>query len=522
LKIKEGNLMTHRQLHALLTYLQIDTIDLPPAMLAMAINHLRIDSRKINPNDVFIALKGHKLDGHTYISQAVDAGAIMILSQTDQANEDKQISYINNAQQQIVPIIKIYQLDQYLSDLGNFFYDNPSSKLTLIGVTGTNGKTTVTQLLAQWITLLGQKAAVMGTIGNGVYGQLSPTANTTMSAIDVQSTLAELVQQKVDVVAMEVSSHGLVEKRVAAVSFAATAFTNLSRDHLDYHGTMENYAQAKWALFNPSHASVKTSGFAIINIDDDIGEKWIGLLPKAVTISIDQNKIELLKQHRYFVGVHNIQYHNNGVKIEIASSWGEVYLDSALIGEFNVANLLIALGTLLVLGYPLTQLSDVVKQLNPVQGRMEVFNKVNKPTIIVDYAHTPDALIKALQAARRHCVGQLWVIFGCGGDRDRGKRRLMAEAAEQYADHIMITNDNPRTEDQRQIIEDILQGIKVKDKVNIELDRYQAIKQILSLAKVDDTILIAGKGHEDYQIIGMEKRHYSDRETAATLLGLNL
>ncbi|MCO6524864.1 MAG: UDP-N-acetylmuramoyl-L-alanyl-D-glutamate--2,6-diaminopimelate ligase, partial [Candidatus Schmidhempelia sp.] len=385
-----------------------------------------------------------------------------------------------------------------------------------------NGKTTVTQLLAQWVSLLGQKAAVMGTIGNGIYGQLKPTINTTMSAIDVQSTLAELVQQKVDVVAMEVSSHGLAEKRVAAVSFAATVFTNLSRDHLDYHGSMENYARAKWSLFNPSHASVKTSGFAIINIDDDIGQKWIRLLPEAVAISIDQNKIALLKQYHYFVGVRSLQYHNNGVKIEIVSSWGEVYLDSSLIGEFNVANLVTALGTLLVLGYPLTPLMEVVKQLNPVQGRMEVFNNVDKPTVIVDYAHTPDALIKALQAARRHCAGQLWVIFGCGGDRDRGKRPLMAEAAEHYADYIMITNDNPRTEDERQIIEDILQGFRVKDKVNIELDRYQAIKQVISLANVDDTILIAGKGHEDYQIIGMEKRHYSDRQTATTLLGLNL
>lgn len=514
--------MTDHHLQVLLTYLQVDTRQLSSEILALVINHLRIDSRKINHNDVFIALKGYKLDGHAYISQAVKAGAIMVLSQTDETHEDKQINYIENDRQQIIPIIKIYQLNQRLSDLGNFFYDNPSCKLPLIGVTGTNGKTTVTQLLAQWVSLLGQKAAVMGTIGNGIYGQLKPTINTTMSAIDVQSTLAELVQQKVDVVAMEVSSHGLAEKRVAAVSFAATVFTNLSRDHLDYHGSMENYARAKWSLFNPSHASVKTSGFAIINIDDDIGQKWIRLLPEAVAISIDQNKIALLKQYHYFVGVRSLQYHNNGVKIEIVSSWGEVYLDSSLIGEFNVANLVTALGTLLVLGYPLTPLMEVVKQLNPVQGRMEVFNNVDKPTVIVDYAHTPDALIKALQAARRHCAGQLWVIFGCGGDRDRGKRPLMAEAAEHYADYIMITNDNPRTEDERQIIEDILQGFRVKDKVNIELDRYQAIKQVISLANVDDTILIAGKGHEDYQIIGMEKRHYSDRQTATTLLGLNL
>lgn len=514
--------MTPCQLHALLTYLKIDSIDLPPAMLAITINQLRIDSRKIKPNDVFIALKGHKVDGHAYISQAVNAGAIMILSQTVQANQDKQIRYVNNAQQQLIPIINIYRLEQQLSDLGCFFYDNPSNKLTVIGVTGTNGKTTVTQLLAQWVTLLGQKAAVMGTIGNGIYGQLTPTTNTTMSAIDVQTTLADLAQQNVDVVAMEVSSHGLVEKRVASVSFAATVFTNLSRDHLDFHGTMEHYAQAKWALFDPKQASVKNSGFAIINIDDDIGQKWGNVLSEVVAISIDKNKIARLKQYRYFIGVRNIHYHNNGVTINIVSSWGEADLDSTLIGEFNVANLLTALATLLVLGYPLTSLSHVVKQLNPVQGRMEVFNNIAQPTVIVDYAHTPDALIKALQAARRHCTGQLWVVFGCGGDRDRGKRPLMAQSAEHYADQIMITNDNPRTEDERQIIEDILQGFKVKDKVKIEPDRYQAIKQVVSLAKVNDTILIAGKGHEDYQIIGMEKRHYSDRETAATLLGLHL
>lgn len=510
------------QLKAFLSHLGIDTHIIPEDVLALSINNLQINSNNVQKNDLFIALKGQCVDGYTYVGQAITNGACLVLHETESNEKNKNVTYLKATNGHKIPIISIYQLTKQLSAIANFFYDNPSKMLRLVGVTGTNGKTTVTQLLAQWVDLLGEKAAVMGTIGNGICGQLTPSANTTMSAVEVQSQLAGFVKKKVKFVAMEVSSHGLAEGRVAGISFNSVIFTNLSHDHLDFHGSMMAYALAKRKLFDEAVLTVRTRGVAVINYDDPIGKKWLKTLKNTVAISINTKEVNKLERYANFVGVSRIDYQPLGTKVEIVSSWGNAILDSPLIGEFNVSNLLVALAALLSLDYPLSKLIKKTSQLRPVPGRMERFVVSEKPVVIIDYAHTPDALSKALQAARKHCLGQLWVIFGCGGDRDRDKRPMMAKAAEKFADRIMLTHDNPRTENGLQIITDILQGFTKKKGLFIEPVRDKAIKKVIFLANAEDTILIAGKGHEDYQIIGTTKFDYSDRSVVASLLGLPL
>lgn len=385
--------------------------------------------------------------------------------------------------------------------------------MRLVGVTGTNGKTTTTQLLAQWSQLLGETSAVMGTVGNGLLGKVIPTENTTGSAVDVQHVLAGLVEQGATFGAMEVSSHGLVQHRVAALKFAASVFTNLSRDHLDYHGDMEHYEAAKWLLYSTHHC-----GQAIVNADDEVGRRWLAKLPDAVAVSMEDHINP--NCHGRWLKAIDVDYHDSGATIRFASSWGDGEIESRLMGAFNVSNLLLALATLLALGYPLADLLKTATQLQPVCGRMEVFSAPGKTTVVVDYAHTPDALEKALQAARLHCTGKLWCVFGCGGDRDKGKRPLMGAIAEQFADVVVVTDDNPRTEEPRAIINDILAGMLDAGQAKVMEGRAEAVTSAIMQAKENDVVLVAGKGHEDYQIVGAHRLDYSDRVTAARLLGV--
>ncbi|NUF49170.1 UDP-N-acetylmuramoyl-L-alanyl-D-glutamate--2,6-diaminopimelate ligase [Gilliamella sp. ESL0250] len=487
------------------------------------LNHLRIDSRKVKKNDVFVAIKGHTVDGRTFIPQAISAGAAVILIETKRKSNDLKIDYLKKDNKPVIPQISVFQLSQRLSLIANEFYHSPSKKLSVIGVTGTNGKTTVTQLIAQCTTLLNDKTAILGTIGNGIYNQIEPSANTTASAIDVQTLLADFVKKQVKVVAMEISSHGLAMDRVKGLNCVATVFTNLSRDHLDYHKTMSKYAKAKWSLFTSDEKEKKvlTAGKSIINYDDKYGKRWIEKLSQVTAVSCQPKSLRRLKALNIpYVGVSMIDYHDKGAQIHMESSWGNAIIHSRLLGEFNVSNLLLAIATLLTLDFPFFAVINMASFLKPICGRMEVLHIKNSPTVIVDYAHTPDALQKALQASRIHCKGTLWVIFGCGGDRDSGKRPLMAAIAEQFADKIVLTNDNPRTEDEMKIIEDIQQGLHHTDNLYIITDRVQAITQTLKQAKPNDVILIAGKGHEDYQIVGKTKYHYSDQETVKKLLGV--
>ncbi|OTQ57122.1 UDP-N-acetylmuramoyl-L-alanyl-D-glutamate--2,6-diaminopimelate ligase [Gilliamella apis] len=507
---------TFKTLYKLLGGSDLELDDFP-------LNHLIIDSRKVNKDDVFIAIKGYTVNGRDFIPQAISSGAAVVLIETNRKSNDLKIDYLKQKNKKAIPQISIFQLSQKLSKIANDFYCSPSKNLSVIGVTGTNGKTTVTQLIAQCVTLLNKKAALLGTIGNGIYNQLEPSLNTTLSAIEVQSALAEFVTQQVQVVAMEISSHGLAMNRVKALNCAATVFTNLSRDHLDYHKTMNKYAKAKWSLFSGDEheKQVTSSGKSIINYDDEYGRRWIDKLSSVTVVSCQPKSLRRLKTlDKPYVGVSMIEYHDKGAKIHMESSWGKAIIHSRLLGEFNVSNVLLAIATLLTLDYPFFAVVNMASYLKPICGRMEVIHVKNSPTVIIDYAHTPDALQKALQASRIHCKGQLWVIFGCGGDRDTGKRPLMAEVAEQFADKIVLTNDNPRTEDEAKIIHDIEQGLSNIKNTQVITDRVTAIRETLAQAKADDVILIAGKGHEDYQIIGKTKHHYSDQETVKQILGV--
>ena len=445
------------------------------------LTEMTLDSRTAKAGCLFVAIKGHQTDGRQYIPQALQNGASAVIFEADSEAQHLQVRY-----EQQVPLIAFYRLSEHLSHLADVFYGQPSKRLTLVGVTGTNGKTTTAQLLAQWTQILGHTSAVMGTIGNGLFGRVKEATNTTGSAVEIQASLADFVAQGADFAAIEVSSHGLVQHRVEALHFSAAVFTNLSRDHLD-------------------------SRRHIIDADDPVGATWLSEMPEAVAVS---SKADFVPQQAKWLKAVNVSFNHKGASIQFESSWGNGELQSALIGAFNVSNLLLVMATLLALGYDLAELIRSAHKLTGVCGRMEVLHAPHKPTVIVDYAHTPDALEKALQAARLHCQGKLWCIFGCGGDRDSGKRPLMAKIAEQLADKVIATDDNPRTEDHTQIMADILKGFIHPQAVQVIHQREEAIATAIQSAVENDVILIAGKGHEDYQIIGKTKHHFSDQEVA--------
>lgn len=478
------------------------------------LRQMTLDSRQVQSGDLFVALKGHQLDGRQFIPAALAQGARLILAEADEAQQAVSLDekFANSAENPTACVLNIPNLAQRLSEIASAFYAEPSQKLTLAGITGTNGKTTTAQLLAQWQNLLGGKAAVMGTIGNGLFGQVKEAVNTTGSAVEIQRNLADFVAQGADFCAMEVSSHGLAQYRADALAFDLAVFTNLSRDHLDYHHTMAEYAQAKYRLFGELASKQQ-----VINADDEIGREWLAALPQAVAVSIEKDRS--LNQARWLRAKH-IAYTLQGARIEFESSWGGGTIESRLIGAFNVSNLLTALAGLLALGYDLSKLIETAPQLTGVCGRMEAVTGENSeaPMVIVDYAHTPDALEKALAAARLHCEGELWCVFGCGGDRDSGKRPLMASIAEQWADKVIVTDDNPRTEDPDVIFADIMQGFKKPKAVQTMHIRQYAIEQAIAQAEPKDVVLIAGKGHEDYQIIGTKKYPFSDQQWAREYL----
>jgi len=475
---------------------------------ARALREMTLDSRVAAAGDLFVAVVGHQADGRRYIPQAIAQGVAAIIAEAKGEAADGEIRDVHG-----VPVIYLSQLNERLSALAGRFYNEPAEHLSLVGVTGTNGKTTTTQLLAQWAQLLGETSAVMGTVGNGLLGKAIPTENTTGSAIDVQHVLADLAGQGATFAAMEVSSHGLVQHRVAALKFRASVFTNLSRDHLDYHGDMAGYESAKWLLFSAHHY-----GEAIVNADDEVGRRWLANLPDAVAVSMEGHINP--DCHGRWLKAEAVSYHDSGATVRFTSSWGEGEIESRLMGAFNVSNLLLALATLLALDFPLSDLLKTASRLQPVCGRMEVFTAPGKPTVVVDYAHTPDALEKALQAARLHCTGKLWCVFGCGGDRDKGKRPLMGAIAEEFADVPVVTDDNPRTEEPRAIINDILAGMLDAGRARVVEGRAEAVTSAIMQAKESDVVLLAGKGHEDYQIVGTRRLDYSDRVTAARLLGV--
>jgi len=398
-------------------------------------------------------------------------------------------------------------LRQALGEIASHALHHPSRKLWVAGITGTNGKTSCSQWVAQSLCELGRRTAVVGTLGNGFPGALDPALHTTPDVIVLHRLLAEFLQGGATAVAMEVSSHGLEQGRVNGVNFNAAMFTNLSRDHLDYHGSMEQYGAAKAKLFHwPSLE------YAVVNLDDAFGEK--------LAESLDRGRLNVLG---YGIGKgeisgHQLDLSRHGLRLEIQTPWGKSQIESKLLGAFNASNLLGVVGLLLAAGVALGDATRVVSALKPVAGRMQMVREKAGPLIVVDYAHTPDALEKVLQTLRdvRDGPGQLICVFGCGGDRDPGKRPLMGEIATRLADLAIVTSDNPRGEDPARIIDDILAG--AGSNYRVRADRAAAILIAIQEAKTEGIVLIAGKGHETYQEIAGMRLPFDDVAVARQIL----
>lgn len=466
----------------------------------ISIHNLQSDSRLVKPGDLFIALSGSKTDGKKFIQQAISQGAVAVIYES----AEKKDQVIEN-----IPIIHIENLAENLGFIAARFYDYPSKDMLVIGVTGTNGKTSTTFLLAQALNQVGYKAGVIGTLGVGQLNALQSTGMTTPDALTLQKQFAEFKKAGVTAVAMEVSSHALDQFRVNGVEFDAAVFTNLTRDHLDYHVTMDNYARAKQKLF--LWPGLKK---AIINADDEIGQAWLNTLSfdaETCAYSVQQTENQKINHDKYLIA-KLATFNASGIHALIESSFGMGELNAGLLGRFNCSNLLAVLATLCMLSIPLNQALKTLATCHGVPGRMQLVRAANKPLAIVDYAHTPDALEQVLKTIKEFATAKIICVFGCGGDRDKGKRPLMAKIAEQYADVLVLTSDNPRSEEPAQIVEDMLKGLQSAEAALIELDRAKAIALALNLAKVEDIILVAGKGHETTQTIKGTVHHFNDVE----------
>lgn len=476
------------------------------------IKGLSLDSRRVKPNYLFIALKGLTSDGRQYIPQAIEKGAAAIFIEKCEDNA----AYLKMAEKSNIPIIEYPNLKNCVGFIAADFYNQPSSQIAVVGITGTNGKTSCSHFIAEICNSLGKITGVIGTLGSGFLGDLDAFGLTTPDAITLQEILSHFKQAGAKVASLEVTSHALSQGRVNGVQFHTTIFTNLTRDHLDYHETMEDYFQAKKRLFLEY-----PSKFSIINLDDPKGLSLISEIAQSkaqkIGITLDAKKIQL-PEGIEIVSAENIIENDQGIKAHIKTPWGETELYCPLLGRFNLTNALTALTACCLQGLPLEQVAHRIRTLTPVPGRMNRLGGGLAPQIVIDFAHTPDALSKVLSELKPHCQGKLWCVFGCGGDRDPGKRPQMASVVAQFCEKIVVTQDNPRMEDGNKIIQDIMKGFKTQDSIVIEPDRAKAIEFAISKASSDDIILIAGKGHETYQIIQNEKKPFSDEVSARVAL----
>ena len=470
---------------------EIDTLGVP-------VTGLTADSRKVKRGDLFLAYPGGHADGRRFIDQAIGAGAAAVLWDSRGFRWDSAWK---------LPNLGVPELRAHLGDIASHFHGHPSRDLWVTGVTGTNGKTSCSHWIAQSLSRLGRKTAVIGTIGSGFPGALEPALNTTPDAVTLQSQLADFRMRGAEACVMEVSSHGIAQGRVSGVEFDVALFTNLSRDHLDYHKTIEDYAAAKAKLFHWPQLK-----HAIVNLDDRFGQHLAN--------SIDRSRVNVLGYGlgRGEIAGHRLDLSTRGLKLEITTPWGAAELDSPMIGGFNASNLLGVLGVLITSEVPLQDAVQALSRVEPVPGRLQMVGDPGAPLVVVDYAHTPDALEKALETLRStlSSEGRLHCVFGCGGDRDPGKRPLMGEVATRLADRVVITSDNPRSENPRAIIDEILAG--AHPNYAIEEDRAMAILQAISGAAPKDVVLIAGKGHETYQEIGDRRLPFDDAEVAREIL----
>jgi UDP-N-acetylmuramoyl-L-alanyl-D-glutamate--2,6-diaminopimelate ligase len=466
--------------------------------LGVRVERLRTDSRQVRPGDVFVAFPGERSDGRQFIGQAVAAGAAAVIWEARGHHWDPGLR---------VPNLGVTGLRHRLGALAAHVYGDPSRRQWVAGVTGTNGKTSCSHWIAQALNGLGRRTAVIGTLGNGFPGALASATHTTPDPITLQEQLAALLAAGAHCISMEVSSHGLDQGRVNGVAFSAALFTNLSRDHLDYHGTMERYAAAKARLFEWPGLR-----HAVVNLDDEFGAR--------LAASVDRTRVEVLGYGfgRGEISGHRLDLSQRGLTLEIETPWGPAAVRSRLLGGFNAANLLGVLGVMLAAGVRLNDAAHALGELEPVAGRMEMLREPGKALVVVDYAHSPDALQKVLETLRAMLDGaaRLICVFGCGGDRDAGKRPLMGEVATRLAHEVIVTSDNPRGEEPLAIIEQIVAG--AHPNYHVEEDRALAIHRAVRSAAAADVVLIAGKGHETYQEIRGVRLPFSDVEVARAAL----
>jgi UDP-N-acetylmuramoyl-L-alanyl-D-glutamate--2,6-diaminopimelate ligase len=471
---------------------------------------ITLDSREVRSGSLFFALPGRTVHGLKFAAEAAARGASAVLWEP---SADVALPKLPAT----VFAAAIPGLKDLVGRIADRFFNWPSSQLRITGITGTNGKTTCAYLLAQCLERLGSQAAYMGTIGWGRVASLSPPTLTTPDVVTLHRELAQLRASGVREVAMEVSSQALDQDRVAGVRFQSAAFTNLSRDHLDYHETMAAYGAAKARLFEAPDLQ-----HIIVNVGDAFGrefaQNYAGRVP-LTAIWIGAGDSGWLATRALHAAEVNLDVH--GISMLLEGSFGKAALSTRLLGRFNAENSLVVIACLLSLGASLPEAARVLAECAPPPGRMEVVEPAasDKPTAVVDYAHTPDALAKALGALREHYTGMLWCVFGCGGDRDPGKRALMGAIADELADQIIVTDDNPRSENPQAITRAIVSGIKSRAPRVIH-DRSEAIATALKEARAQDVVLIAGKGHEDYQIYGETRRSFSDRREAQRHLGV--
>ncbi len=475
----------------------LDGIVAVPALMDREISGLALDSRCVGADDLFLALPGAAVDGRKFIGTAVAAGAAAIVYE----NNDEYI-----VQSGSTPAIGVPHLAHVLGRIASRFYHTPSHELVVVGVTGTNGKTTCSQLLAQALDRAPRRCAIIGTLGYGFPETLNESSHTTPNAIIVHRLMREFLDAGAEAVSMEVSSHALDQGRVDDVAFDLAMFTNLTRDHLDYHGDMAHYGAAKAKLLQ-----WPTLKHAVINSDDEFGRALLSKMPARVAVTsygVDSGDVR----------ARALTPTPTGLVLDVMTPAGAARLEAPLFGRFNAYNLLAVLAALLALEVSLADAIERLRHVRPVPGRAERFGgRGAQPLVIVDYAHTPDALEKILTSLREHTRGKLICVFGCGGDRDRGKRPLMGSIAERLADAVIVTDDNPRTESPQGIVDDIRAGMTSAPRVIC--DRAQAIAAAVSESSAEDIVLIAGKGHEDYQQIGAARLPYSDRSTVRSILG---
>ena len=472
------------------------------ARLGVSLTGLTTDSRQLKPGMAFAAYPGTAGDGRDYIGAAIAAGAAAVL--WDAAD----FSWVPAWGK--VPNLAVRDLKSRVGSIAAQIYGNPGRDLWTIGVTGTNGKTSCTQWMAQGLNSLSRKTAVMGTLGNGFLPDLIYTGNTTTDAALLQATLAGYRDAGATAVVMEVSSHGLAQGRVTGVEFDVAVLTNLSRDHLDYHGDMASYAAAKARLFDWPELR-----YAVLNLDDAFGRELAAKRPvntaQVVGYGFEQGEVR----------GSELQLSPAGLVLQVTTPWGQAELHSSLLGRFNAHNLLACLATLLVSEVTLADAIHVLSAIAPVAGRMQALGGDGAPWVVIDYAHSPDALEKVLLTLREiHLAGKVWCVFGCGGERDVGKRPLMGAIASRWADQVMVTSDNPRSEDPLAIIAAVRAGMNGNEMV--EANRAQAIAEVVARAQVGDVVLIAGKGHEDYQEIAGVKYPFSDLQAAQQSLEIRL